>query len=55
MKVVLFQPNNILLMTEVLYPEIRIIDFGLARKIKPGEQICLIVGTPEYVGELKQT
>lgn len=44
------QPNNILLMTEEMYPEIRIIDFGLARKIKPGEQICLIVGTPEYVG-----
>ncbi|XP_020913072.1 serine/threonine-protein kinase 17A isoform X1 [Exaiptasia diaphana] len=43
------KPNNILLMTEILYPEIRIIDFGLARKIKPGEQICLIVGTPEYV------
>ncbi|XP_031568244.1 serine/threonine-protein kinase 17A-like [Actinia tenebrosa] len=43
------KPNNILLMTEIRYPEIRIIDFGLARKIKPGEQICLIVGTPEYV------
>lgn len=45
------QPNNILLMTEHAYPEIKIIDFGLARQIKDGEQICLIVGTPEYVGE----
>ncbi|XP_073237324.1 serine/threonine-protein kinase 17A-like [Porites lutea] len=43
------KPNNILLMTEHAYPEIKIIDFGLARKIKDGEQICLIVGTPEYV------
>ena len=42
-------------MTEVLYPEIKIIDFGLARKIKPGEQICLIVGTPEYVGKYKDS
>ena len=46
-----WQPNNILLMTEHAYPEIKIIDFGLARKIKDGEQICLIVGTPEYVGK----
>ena len=38
-------------MTEHAYPEIKIIDFGLARQIKEGEQICLIVGTPEYVGE----
>ena len=45
------QPNNILLMTEHAYPEIKIIDFGLARQIKDGEQICLIVGTPEYVGK----
>ena len=37
-------------MTEHPYPEIKIIDFGLARQIKDGEQICLIVGTPEYVG-----
>ncbi|EDO37024.1 predicted protein, partial [Nematostella vectensis] len=43
------KPNNILLMTDEIYPEIKIIDFGLARRIKPGEQICLIVGTPEYV------
>lgn len=43
------KPNNILLMTEHAYPEIKIIDFGLARQIKDGEQICLIVGTPEYV------
>ena len=47
----LLQPNNILLMTEHAYPEIKIIDFGLARKIVEGEQICLIVGTPEYVGK----
>ena len=46
------QPNNILLMTEHAYPEIKIIDFGLARQIKDGEQICLIVGTPEYVGKV---
>ena len=39
-------------MTENAYPEIKIIDFGLARKIKDGEQICLIVGTPEYVGKV---
>lgn len=38
-------------MTEHAYPEIKIIDFGLARQIKDGEQICLIVGTPEYVGK----
>ena len=39
-------------MTEHAYPEIKIIDFGLARQIKDGEQICLIVGTPEYVGKV---
>ena len=48
--ILVIQPNNILLMTEHPYPEIKIIDFGLARQIKDGEQICLIVGTPEYVG-----
>ena len=48
---IFWQPNNILLMTEHAYPEIKIIDFGLARQIKDGEQICLIVGTPEYVGK----
>lgn len=38
-------------MTEEPYPDIRIIDFGFAKNVKPGEQICLIVGTPDYVGE----
>ena len=38
-------------MTNDQTPEIKIIDFGLSRKIKRGEQICLMVGTPEFVGE----
>ena len=38
-------------MTDDPSPELKIIDFGLARKIKKGEQICLMVGTPEFVGE----
>lgn len=38
-------------MTEEPYPDIRIIDFGFAKNVRPGEQICLIVGTPDYVGK----
>ena len=30
-------------------PLLKLIDFGLSRKIKPGEEVCEMLGTPEFV------
>ena len=44
------KPDNILLKEEgQLFPEIRLIDFGLSRKVDEKNMQCDIVGTPEYV------
>ena len=30
-------------------PQIKLIDFGLSRKITPGANVCDMIGTPEFV------
>ena len=29
---------------------VKIIDFGLARRLIPGQQLCVVQGTPDFVG-----
>uniref|UniRef100_A0A087XI71 non-specific serine/threonine protein kinase n=1 Tax=Poecilia formosa TaxID=48698 RepID=A0A087XI71_POEFO len=44
------KPENIMLLDRsVLLPRIKVIDFGLAHKIKPGADFKNIFGTPEFV------
>jgi len=46
-----FQPDNILLHKKSeVFPEIRLIDFGLSRRLDGPYSQFDIVGTPEYVG-----
>lgn len=40
-----------LLDRSVPLPRIKVIDFGLAHKIKPGADFKNIFGTPEFVGK----
>lgn len=47
----LLQPQNILLTAEPPSGDIKLCDFGFARRIHSGEDILDIVGTPDYVGE----
>ncbi|XP_059080756.1 death-associated protein kinase 1-like isoform X2 [Tigriopus californicus] len=42
------KPENIMLKTENS-PLLKLIDFGLSRKIKPGEELREMLGTPEFV------
>ena len=42
------QPENIMLKTDASHL-LKLIDFGLSRKIKPGEEIREMLGTPEFV------
>lgn len=41
------KPQNILLSDD---GNCRLADFGLSRKIPPGQKVCEISGTPEYTG-----
>lgn len=45
------QPQNILLTSLSPLGDIKIVDFGLARKLGAVEELREILGTPEYVGE----
>ena len=46
------QPDNILLAQKSeVFPEIRLIDFGLSRRLDGPYSQFDIVGTPEYVGK----
>ena len=45
---VFFQPENIMLKCPNSHL-LKLIDFGLSRKIKPGEEIREMLGTPEFV------
>ena len=45
------QPENILVTGPGLR-EIRLVDFGLARRLVKGKPICELLGTTEYVGKL---
>ena len=47
----ILQPENILLNNDNKFPEIRLIDFGLSRRVDLPYSQYDIVGTPEYVGE----
>lgn len=45
------QPQNILLTSLSPLGDIKIVDFGLARKLGTAGELREILGTPEYVGE----
>lgn len=45
------QPQNILLTSLTPLGDIKIVDFGLARKLGAVGELREILGTPEYVGE----
>jgi len=47
----LLQPQNILLTADPPGGDIKLCDFGFARRVHSGEDILDIVGTPDYVGE----
>lgn len=47
----LFQPQNILLTSANPLGDIRIVDFGLSRRMDSITEVREILGTPEYVGE----
>ncbi|KAG9278490.1 death-associated protein kinase 2 [Astyanax mexicanus] len=45
------KPENIMLSDKkVEHPEIKIIDFGLAQRLTPGEEYRSLCGTPQYIG-----
>ncbi len=46
-----FQPENIMLL-EKNKTQIKIIDFGISRKLRPNEPTKETFGTPEFVGEI---
>lgn len=45
------QPQNILLTSARPLGDIRIVDFGLSRRMDNMTEVREILGTPEYVGE----
>ena len=46
------QPENIMLLDkEVQHPHIKVIDFGLAHFLTPGQEYRSLCGTPQYIGE----
>ena len=46
-----FQPENVMLLNHNSN-RIKLIDFGLSRKFKPGKEFREMLGTPEFVGNL---
>lgn len=50
----LIQPQNILLTSLSPMGDIKIVDFGLARKLGSSGELREILGTPEYVGKAIQ-
>lgn len=47
----LLQPQNILLTSLAPLGDIKIVDFGLARRLGTAGELREILGTPEYVGK----
>lgn len=45
------QPQNILLTRSSPPGDIRIVDFGLSRRVDAVQEVREILGTPEYVGK----
>jgi len=43
------KPENILLEKEAGYDQLKVIDFGTATTLEPGEHLNVTVGTPYYV------
>lgn len=53
---IVFQPENIMLLdNNIQLPRIKLIDFGLAHRIKDGVEFKNIFGTPEFVGKFKSS
>lgn len=48
------QPENVMLEDRTAC-RVKIIDFGLARRLIPGQQLCVVQGTPDFVGELSSS
>lgn len=44
------KPENVMLLDRNTC-QIKIIDFGISRKLKPGEKVMETYGTPEFVGK----
>ena len=44
------QPENVLLVSDEKESDIKLVDFGLAKFLKEGEEIREMLGTPEFVG-----
>ena len=47
------QPQNILLTQQSPPGDIKIVDFGLSRRLGTAGELREILGTPEYVGKIK--
>lgn len=47
----LIQPENLMLF-EKDYDDIKLIDFGMARKFNPHDTMKVLFGTPEFVGRM---
>ena len=45
-----FQPENIVCVSKDTW-DIKVIDFGLAKELKPGKTVKTMQGTPEFVGK----
>ena len=46
-----FQPENIMLLNRNTQ-NIKLIDFGLSRRIQPGQEVRDMMGTAEFVGKM---
>lgn len=49
--VILFQPQNLVMMGDFPDCDVKVCDFEISRVIVEGTEIREILGTPEYVGE----
>lgn len=52
-EIVLFQPQNLVMMGDFPDCDIKVCDFEISRVIVEGTEIREILGTPEYVGKCK--
>lgn len=50
-----FQPQNLVLTGEFPDCDVKLCDFGISRYINEGADIREILGTPDYVGEYRQS
>lgn len=45
------KPENVMLSDKSSHPVIKLIDFGLAQRLRQGEEFRSTSGTPQYIGE----